>query len=124
MDEFIEFEVIDINKISNRVSAIKTLRELTALGLKDAKDATERPGVQRMKIDTHYLSTYPDVNFEVEKRIVLLKSLGGIRVVRHGVQKMLEDLRELAQQALVMEEDELANEILQLVLAEKLRRKM
>ena len=39
------------------------------------------------------------------------------------VHKILEELRRLGSQALLQGEDELANEILQLVLAEKLRRK-
>jgi hypothetical protein len=37
--------------------------------------------------------------------------------------KIIEELRKLGSQALLQGEDDLANEILQLVLAEKLRRK-
>lgn len=102
----------------NKVAAIKAIRSLTGLGLKEAKDASERPGVSQ---------TFPIANlgtmvfsfFEEQCRILRAEGFE----VGEPVTKILGELRRLGMEALKSGEDELAAEILQLVLAEKLRRK-
>jgi hypothetical protein len=99
----------------NKVACIKAIRYLTGMGLKDAKDASERPGVdQFFSID----NITPEVR---EEQYRILRADG--YEIGPGVHKLIEELRKLGSQALMQGEDEFANEILQLVLAEKLRRK-
>jgi len=107
---------------TNKVLVIKAIRMLSGMGLKEAKDASEvigRPVIFDL-YRTNFLS-YPDPDVEIENQYRLLRSQG----VQVGtpVFQILEDLRKLGSDALLQGEDELANEILQLVLAEKLRRK-
>ena len=105
----------------NKVPAIKAIRYLTGMGLKEAKDASEIIGTRVYPTDMRHLSSFPDPSAEMENQFRLLRSYGA--EVGEPVEKLLQELREMGAQALQMGEDELANEILQLVLAEKLRRK-
>lgn len=102
---------------NNKVAVIKAIRVLTGLGLKEAKDASERPGVRQ--VFPLVLPSGTD-NPQYEEQCRVLRSEGV--EVGPAVQKILQELRKLGSQALLQGEDELANEILQLVLAEKLRR--
>lgn len=107
---------------TNKVAAIKAIRMLSGHGLKEAKDIADVPNV-RVMLDLHRanFTSYPDPEQEIENQYRILRGQGiqvGIPVFQ-----ILADLRELGSQALLQGEDELANEILQLVLAEKLRRK-
>ena len=107
--------------MGNKVAAIKAIRALTGMGLKEAKDASELPGVtQTFGINTRYMGAVTDIPAEVDRNIRILRSEGF--EVSDPIYKILDDLRELGAQALKQGEDELANEILQMVLAEKLRR--
>lgn len=103
------------SSIHNKIQVIKAIRELTSMSLYEAKECTERLGEQILVIDIQTKI----VNIEEQFRI--LRNNGC--VVGPAVNEILEELRELASQSLKLGEDELANEILQLVLAEKLRRK-
>lgn len=100
----------------NKVACIKAIRTITGLGLKEAKDATELPGIVQVFPVMHGISEQ-----ELENQYRILRS--DRFEVGHSVHIILNDLRELATKAIQQGEDELANEILQLVLAEKLRRK-
>lgn len=106
--------------LKNKVAVIKAIRTLTYMGLKEAKDASEVTHQQIFEI-SHVLLTHYDADRQIEELFRVLRQEG----VQVGppVQKILEELRVLGSQALLQGEDELANEILQLVLAEKLRRK-
>jgi hypothetical protein len=68
-----------------------------------------------------------DGSITVTGRLSIMEQMRVIRaeggIIGPGVHEMLTELRDLAKRALEEHEDELANEILQLVLAEKLRRK-
>lgn len=103
----------------NKIAVIKAIRSLTGTGLKEAKDASEYQGPQTWEVRTTYMDG-PDYQFEIEGFIRILVS-NGVQV-QNSVYQILQELRELGSQALLQGEDELANEILQLVLAEKLRR--
>lgn len=108
-----------INGYSNRVSVIKAIRCLTGLGLKEAKEASEsiQPVLLPMRnADIH--NGYPEAYLEEQMRVI--RAEGG--QIGPTVFRILDDLRTLGAEALKLGEDELANEILQLVLAEKLRR--
>ncbi len=103
----------------NKVSCIKAIRTLTGLGLKEAKDASERPGVvQTFNISYPASATNPMADIETQIRILRGEGFQ----VGAPINKLLDELRTIGSQALMQGEDELANEILQLVLAEKLRR--
>lgn len=100
---------------ANRVAVIKAIRTLTGLGLKEAKDASERLGLVQT------FGTRPGLlPSEFHEAFRTLQS-DGVEV-GGAIEKILSDLRKLGSEALLQGEDELANEILQLVLAEKLRR--
>jgi hypothetical protein len=108
---------------ANKILVIKILRELLGLGLADAKDLCETPGDHVCQFSYGIFYTFPDpakATEHINDRIRLLR-LEGVHV-GGAVHFILDDLRDLARKALEQQEDELANEILQLVLAEKLRR--
>jgi len=100
----------------NKVSAIKAIRTLTGLGLKEAKDASEMSGQTQVYIVNTGLTER-----DVDDQMRILRNEGF--QVGPPIHKLLDELRNIGSQALLQGEDELANEILQLVLAEKLRRK-
>lgn len=106
---------------TQRVEVIKAIRMLTGLGLKEAKDASERGGDQHFNISMHNFAAYSNPDTEIENQFRILRN-NGISV-GDSVQRLLQSLRELGAEALKQGEDDLASEILQLVLAEKLRRK-
>lgn len=104
----------------NKVAVIKTIRTLTGLGLKEAKDASEIIGTpQTLKINPGLYANYANPDVEIENHFRFLRT-EGIQV-GGSIHILLEDLRKLAAKALEQGEDEMANEILQLVLLEKLR---
>jgi Ribosomal protein L7/L12 C-terminal domain len=107
---------------ANKIMVIKAIRTLSGMGLKEAKDACENTSgpVVFDLLRSNFLS-YPDPDQEIENQYRLLRSQGV--AVGTPVFQILEDLRRLGADALLQGEDELASEILQLVLAEKLRRK-
>jgi hypothetical protein len=98
----------------NKVSVIKAIRMLTGLGLKEAKDASEIAGVPQ----TFDLQPCTDTVFDEQCRILRSEKVD----VGEPVHRLIEELRKIGAQALLQGEDDFANEILQLVLAEKLRR--
>jgi len=105
----------------NKVAVIKAIRTLTGLGLKEAKDASEIYGrPQTFEIHPSLTSSYANPHL-IDEQFRILRSEG--IEIGEPAQKIIEELRKLGSQALLQGEDELANEILQLVLAEKLRRK-
>ena len=103
----------------DKVAAIKALRCITNVGLKEAKDMSEAPNEQTITVnvaneaDPERLSRYVSSCIDVLERAGFNMS---------GTSRILKDLRKLATEAIAMHEDELANEILQLVMTEKLRR--
>lgn len=101
----------------NKVAVIKAIRTLTGLGLKEAKDASERNGV-RQSFPLALFNGQNNPQYEENCRILRAEGVD----VGPVAQKIIQELRKLGSQALLQGEDELANEILQLVLAEKLRR--
>ncbi len=105
----------------NKITVIKAIRTLTGLGLKEAKDASERTEPQTFDIHLPSFSSWSDPQRGIDEQFRILRNEGV--EVGEPVWKIIEELRQLGSQALLQGEDELANEILQLVLAEKLRRK-
>lgn len=105
----------------NKIEVIKTIRILTNCGLKDAKDTSEMFGQQILPVNimgTSGFATPTDAYFEELCRILRVNGCE----VGSSVLKILQSLRDLGAEALKQGEDDLASEILQLVLAEKLRR--
>lgn len=106
---------------TNKVAVIKALRMLSGMGLKEAKDASESSEPTTFELYRPNFDSYPEPEREIQNQYRILRSEGV--EVGPPVWKILDELRELGSEALLQGEDELANEILQLVLAEKLRRK-
>ncbi len=121
MSETKLFTIICPALYNNKIAVIKAIRTLTGLGLKEAKDASEIVGkAQTLTLNPSLFFAYLNPDAEIENQFRILRSE---KVeVADPVYKLLESLRQLGSQALLQGEDELANEILQLVLAEKLRR--
>jgi hypothetical protein len=116
------FTIICPQTYTNKIAVIKALRSLTGMGLKDAKDASEIIGtLQTFAFCPSLFRDYavPERAIEDLFRILRNEQI----VVNTGAHQILEGLRKLGSEALLQGEDELANEILQLVLIEKLRRK-
>ncbi len=105
---------------TNKVAVIKAIRTLTGMGLKEAKDASEVTYKQVLELNLSYFSAGVNPKTEMENQFRILRNEGVL--VGDTVHTILQSLRELGSQALLQGEDELSNEILQLVLAEKLRR--
>jgi hypothetical protein len=116
-----KFTIVCPTSLPNKVAAIKAIRVLTGLGLKEAKDASERTGPQSFDIHAPNFAHFNDIQRGIDEQFRILRGEGV--EVGEPVFKILESLRQLGAQALLQGEDDLANEILQLVLAEKLRRK-
>ena len=117
------FDITCARQPQNKVAIIKAIRCLTGLGLKEAKDASERYELQTLEI---FLSAGINIaagreEYYIEEQFKTLRQEGCL--IGPSVHRLLQELRLLGSQALEQGEDELANEILQLVLAEKLRRK-
>jgi len=107
--------------MSNKVACIKAIRTLTGLGLKEAKDIADVAGEYNLLLDPRFYG--PDAvlyasEFETQARTLRNEghTLGGI------ISVLIQDLRNLAARALEQGEDEFAQEIMQMVLAEKLKR--
>lgn len=110
-----------VGGFANKVTVIKAIRSLTGLGLKEAKEASEVLGRQQVfDLNVSYFSGLGNPQMHIEEQFRILRAEG--MVIGPSVYGILDDLRKLGSQALLQGEDELANEILQLVLAEKLRR--
>lgn len=117
----LKFTITCPNTLPNKVEVIRSIRTLTGLGLKEAKDASEKYGPQTFDIKESNFATFYDPQRGIEEQFRILRA-NGVEV-GEPVFKILESLRKLGADALLQGEDELANEILQLVLVEKLRRK-
>jgi len=115
-----KFTIVCPSAYNNKVAAIKAIRTLTGLGLKEAKDASERLGPQTFDLQSSLFTNYANPGAEIDNQYRILRNEGV--QVGGSVHTLLTELRDLASSALAQGEDELANEILQLVLVEKLRR--
>ena len=116
------FTIVCPQTYFNKIAVIKAIRILTGLGLKEAKDASEIIGKpQTFAFAQSLFTAYAAPEVEIENQFRTLRN----EKVEVGarVHQILEGLRKLGSDALLQGEDELANEILQLVLVEKLKRK-
>ena len=118
--------------VHNKVSAIKAIRSLTRLGLKEAKDIADKQGSEvHIEVAAHVIANDYNLDLSIPadqatldrhiKNVIVELEASGVKV-SGSAYPILRELRNLATEALQMGEDDLANEILQLVLAEKLRR--
>ena len=107
----------------DKVAVIKAVRTIAGLGLKEAKDLSEIQKVATVNINVTpgYGAMVSNVDTFLEEQYRILRNNGVL--VGPAVHRILQSLRNLASDALQQGDDELANEIMQLVLAEKLRRK-
>jgi len=105
----------------DKIAVIKAIRSISGLGLKEAKDASECGECRILPVS---MPTWSDEDEDKKKYLHEQRRILEINGCTLGpsVRDILQSLRELGSAALVQGEDELANEILQLVLAERLRR--
>lgn len=108
------------NGYANKVSIVKSVRYITECTLKEAVDVVNNCSEQFLVFPLYKLQD-PSALKELEQEIQSIRSQGGD--IGDSVHTLLNNLRQIGAEALKQGEDELANEILQLVLAEKLRRK-
>jgi len=117
-----KFTIVVKGNLVNKVAAIKAIRMLTGLGLKEAKDASEVINApQTFDLFDQNFTSYGNPESIINEQFRILRNEGV--EVGGSFHLLLEDLRKIGAQALLQGEDEFASEILQLVLAEKLRRK-
>ncbi len=122
-----QFTIICPATYINKVAVIKAIRTLTGVGLKEAKDISEVVGhpqtldVQQITSLGMSGSGITDTDRFLNEQFRILRNEGV--QVGEPIYKLIEELRKIGAQALLQGEDEFANEIMQLVLAEKLRRK-
>lgn len=118
----------------NKVASIKAVRILSGLGLKESKDIIDKQGPVTIQLKQRFttlgggtalglpqLLTPDQRQAEIEEQSRILRNNGFC--VGDSVHNILKGLRALAADALAQGDDDLANEILQLVLIEKLKRK-
>ena len=107
----------------DKIQVIKALRCVFNLGLKEAKDLSETSiqHVIPVKLSPAYGQAYTDEDLYFEEQCRVLRNNGC--EIGPTAYKILQSLRNLAADALKAGDDDLANEIMQLVLAEKLKRK-
>jgi hypothetical protein len=102
---------------AGKVPCVKAIRSITGLSLRDTTNIVNSTGVKHtLNVDSGY-STYTGIEADIKT----LKS-HNIEVFLHYINEILEDLRKLAIRSIECGEETIANEILQFVLAEKLRR--
>lgn len=115
--------VIPSGYTNNKVSAIKALRELTSLGLKEAKDLSEKSGRQVVdvnpynRVDFHGQHLSPDANY---KAILADLESAGIQVcgeVATAREELLEQVRMLASTSVLRSDFELAQELIRVLRA-------
>ncbi len=116
-----DYKVSNNGIVSNKVAVIKAIRTLTCMGLAEAKNISEKSGQQNLQINLGaFAGSFPNKVLLIEEQFRVLRQHGCN--IGPSVHVILQQLRDLGADALKQGEDELANEILQLVLAEKLRR--
>ena len=95
------------NVAPNRVAVIKAIRQLTGLGLKEAKDLTEKLGSQLVRVRVEdYVNTYNEV---IPAPTALANALAelrrnGVNVVEAPRAGTLDEVRKLAADALLRDE--------------------
>lgn len=98
-----------------KIRVIKALRVIAGIGLKEAVGCSERPDQQSLRVVAVDYQSFHEACEELTRCGVKT----GIPIT-----EILHELRDMATYALANGEDEIANEILQLILAEKLRRRI
>ena len=95
------------NVAPNRVAVIKAIRQLTGLGLKEAKDLTEKLGSQLVRVRVEdYVNSYNEV---IPAPTALANALSelrrnGVNVVEAPRAGTLDEVRKLAADALLRDE--------------------
>lgn len=112
------------------VPVIKAIRMVSGVGLKEAKDAAETNGRVNLPVNKDYdkksgMIKFTDFNgnlvtYPMEDSLRIIRNAGG----RIGgvIHEILQEMRNLAARALEAGEDEFANEMMQMIFAEKLKR--
>ena len=96
----------------NRVGVVKAIRQLTGLGLKEAKELTEKQGTQLVHVRVSdivdpYTNQSVPANEVLTDAIVNLRG-NGVVVVEAGRAGTLAEVRQLASDALLRDELDLA----------------
>lgn len=95
MDTNLPQEVIDLINSGNKIEAIKILREITGMGLKEAKDAVESGTVSKPEKDTDVI-----LSEKVLDKLREGKKIDAIRILREETGLGLKDSKELVEYGL------------------------
>lgn len=118
-----KLEIVIPGAYADKVKAIKALRELTSLGLKEAKDLSEKMGRQVVDVNPHRRADLDgnilpeDVNY---RDIMASLQNAGIQVrgeVATAREELLEQVRMLASTSVLRNDFELAQELIRVLRA-------
>lgn len=101
----------------NKVMVIKALRMLTGMGLKEAKDLSEKPGVQKIVVSVHDYEEYATGRLVTaqqafENGIALLKGEGLGVIVDSQLNGTLEDVKRVVSEAVMRDQYDIASALI------------
>jgi hypothetical protein len=107
------------DRSSMKIAVIKAIRGLTRMGLKDAKDLTEKHGPQKIKIDPYQMTSPDNGNLYDIKRSIeeYIKSLkdNGVIVVYDDMDANIDTLQKVAISSIEAGNYEMAIDLLNLI---------
>ena len=102
-----------------RVTVIKAVRQLTGLGLKEAKDLTEKQGAQLVHFRVEDIRSYYDDSVIPAEKVLKngLEVLRNHGVLVHEVSRVgtLAEVRQLASDAVLRDEHDLAIALIEVI---------
>ena len=102
-----------------RVTVIKAVRQLTGLGLKEAKDLTEKQGAQLVHFRVEDIRSYYDDSVIPAEKVLKdnLEILRNNGVLVHEVSRVgtLAEVRQLASDAVLRDEHDLAIALIEVI---------
>ena len=102
----------------NKVQMVRDLRILTGVSLKEAVDAINRPGIYHdFTVADNGQNLQPELISDLTSNLTSL----GCTIVHSGYTAIILGLKKLASDAIHINREDLATEILQMLLAEKIR---
>lgn len=104
----------------NKIEVIKTIRTLTGMGLKEAKDLSERPGMQVVDVKISdgvdaFTGKVLTAEAIYNRAIAQFRSMGIASSDTGHRSKILDDVRKLASEAVLRDEPEVAVALIQVL---------
>lgn len=102
----------------NKVQMVRDLRILTGVSLKQAVDAINQPGIYH---DFTVADNSQNLRTELISNLTSSLTSLGCTIIHNGYTAIIMGLKKLANDAIQINREDLATEILQMLLTEKLR---